>query len=169
MDGKAAIAAAGMFLLSCALLRGGESGPGAPDPQGESLTRLRASSASPVKVLFEGAVLRFASFDVPADPTAGTDPVRRAEAFLEQHADLLSLAAPRESLLPVRVVSDPSGEHVFFEQRIGGVPVYAGEIAVHLRGDRVVMANGAYLVNPLPAPQEGRITADHALAIARAH
>jgi Zn-dependent metalloprotease len=119
-------------------------------------------------VLFEGPVLRFASFDLPVDSAAGADPVQRAQAFLDQYADLLSLPAARESLLPVRVTSEPSGEHVFFEQRVGGVPVHAAEIAVHMRNDRVVMTNGAYLTE-LPAPHAGRVTADQALAIARAH
>lgn len=75
----------------------------------------------------------------------------RAIAFVDQYgsafglgtrADVRALRAPQRDALGL--------EHVRLQQVADGIPVTAGEIIVHLRGDRVVGVNGHTLFGPMP-------------------
>jgi len=142
--------------------------PGLPDRQAASLSNFRAQSRAPVRVKFDEARLRFATFDVAVAPGTSMSPAARAMLFLEQYASLYSLEAPRESLFVSRSVSNRSGQHVFFDQHFGDVSVYGAQLAVHLDGDRVQATNGSYLTGR-PAASAPRITAERAVVAAIRH
>src|SRR5690606_9076415 len=76
----------------------------------------------------------------------------RAMAFVDQYGGAFGLAA-RASVRAVRAAQrDALGlEHVRLQQVADGIPVTAGELIVHLRGDRVVGVNGHTLPGPMPS------------------
>jgi Zn-dependent metalloprotease len=141
---------------------------GIPDEQAAALSRLRTASRTPVVVRFSDRRLRFASFDVEAPGGKGDSPAQQAMAFLERHADLFGLVTPRETLYVSRLVRNAGGDHVFFDQHAGPVAVFGAQLAVHLRGSRVIAVNGDYVPGTLPAA-EPALTAESAVALALQH
>jgi Zn-dependent metalloprotease len=90
----------------------------------------------------------------------------RARAFVRLYGAAFGLADDSQVQL-VRVNRDELGvEHVRFQQTHLGVPVVAGEFFVHLRGPRVVAANGK-IVGDLPAGVTPTLTPAEAEAVAR--
>ncbi|HET9712951.1 MAG TPA: thrombospondin type 3 repeat-containing protein [Pyrinomonadaceae bacterium] len=150
----------------CGIFR--KSTAGIPDKQGEALGKLRAASRTPVVVRFSDQRLRFASFDEEAPQTTNDSPAQQAMAFLERHADLFGLVTPRETLYVSRLVSDGGGDHVFFDQHAGPIPVFGAQLAVHLRDSHIVAANGNYVPGTLP-PAEPALTAEAAVNLALQH
>lgn len=141
---------------------------GLHDPQAAALTRLRSDSKTPVKVQFDGSRLKFAQFDFHVPDDSASSPASKAMLFLEKYSDLFSLDRPRETLFVSRQVSNESGDHVFFDQHNGDIPVFGAQLAVHLQGNQIFASNGSYLTQ-LPVVKEPRITAEAALADALKH
>src|SRR5687767_14435582 len=81
------------------------------------LDALRARSEQPVQVLSERAWSMWV-------PVAEGDPVDVAYAFVEEFAPLYGFADPRSELVPARVHRSSIGEHVTFEQKVDGMPVF---------------------------------------------
>ena len=140
---------------------------GIQDEQAVALGRLRAESRTPVFARFGDGRLRFARIDVEAG-AVGDSPAQRAMAFIESYATLFGLATPTETLFVARLVSNPGGDHVFFDQHFGPIPVFGAQLAVHLDGSRIVAVNGDYLPGT-PPPGEPALTADSAVALALQH
>jgi Zn-dependent metalloprotease len=137
--------------------------PAPADAQGAALAKLRQESRVPVRFQFEQERLRFATFDVPA---TGQNAAERAMSFLERYAALFALPSPRDTLFVSRAVNDGDRDHVFFRQHFDSVGVFAGELAVHMEGTRVVMVNGNYLT-AAPVAARPSITAEAATRIAQ--
>ena len=75
----------------------------------------------------------------------------RALAFVEAYGEPFGLRARSEARMMGPARRDALGqEHVRLQQLYDGVPVTAGELIVHLQGDRVVAANG-HTLGDLPA------------------
>lgn len=75
---------------------------------------------------------------VPAPPA--DDPVARAVDWLAAHVDRATEGDPRGYDV-LRAVTDPRGlTHVHFQQRVEGVPVFGGQVIVHLRADGGIRA-----------------------------
>ncbi|MCW6007920.1 M4 family metallopeptidase, partial [Micromonospora sp. CPCC 205371] len=54
-------------------------------------------------------------------------------AWMNRHASLFGLANPANSLRPQRERRDATGErHLWYEQHVGGVPVYGSRVGIHL-------------------------------------
>jgi len=92
----------------------------------------------------------------------------RAMAFVELYGGAFGLRTRDEARPVGRTRRDGRGaEHVRLQQVHGGVPVTAGELVVHMQGDRVMAANG-HTLSDLPALSAPSLTADEALEEARA-
>jgi Zn-dependent metalloprotease len=53
--------------------------------------------------------------------------------WMNRHAGIFGLADPAKSLRPQREQRDPTGErHLWYEQHVGGVPVYGSRVGIHL-------------------------------------
>ena len=90
---------------------------------------------------------------------AGTPAETRALAFADLYGEPFGLTSQADVRPMGRSRPDALGqEHVRLQQMRDGVPVTAGELIVHLRGNRVVAANGrtlkdvAVLLTPSIAP-----------------
>lgn len=141
---------------------------GIPDEQAAALAKVRGASRTPVVVRFSERRIRFASFDVKAPGAKDDSPAQKAMAFLERHADLFGLMTPRETLYVSRLVRNAGGDHVFFDQHAGPIPVFGAQIAVHLRDSRVVAVNGDYVPGTLPVAAPA-LTAESAIELALQH
>ena len=85
---------------------------------------------------------------LPLDATASAE--TRARAFVDAYGEPFGLTSSSQVRLLREPETDDLGvEHVRFQQVHMGVPVRAGELVVHLRGSRVVVANG-HILNDLP-------------------
>jgi len=93
-----------------------------------------------------------------------------ARAFLDTHADVFALADPEQELTLESSTSDRLGRrHLRFSQTSAGLPVWPGELLVHLDpGGNVDAVEGAYSGSPTDIPREPKIDAARALVIARA-
>ncbi len=145
------LAAAGLATGVPALLGQEPQSPAAPSIQslsepGEGLA-IQARSPQTGLVTFastrsQGVLLR----GMAAAPAE-----ERAMAFVDQYGTAFGLAT-RASVRALRAPQrDALGlEHVRLQQVADGIPVTAGELIVHLRGDRVVAVNGHTLPDPMP-------------------
>jgi Zn-dependent metalloprotease len=134
-----------------------------------ALARLRAASLVSPAIQLERGAVRFAMLRVPVPEKAGTDPVARAEWFLNEHRELLRLNDPSQELQLKRRSRDR--QNLFFRQVHQGIPVFPAHLAIHLDGADIVAVSGRY-VPPLaitrsPQPQLAKEQAE-ALALASA-
>ncbi len=113
------------------------------DDQAAAYAQLEANSTQTVTVRVEDGAVRFASFALPVPAEVGPDPLARAEWFLNEYRDLLAIDDPAAELQLIRRSAD--GMHLFFRQIHENVPVFAGELAIHLDADNVLSLNGEYV------------------------
>ncbi len=143
-----------------------ENGEGGPDgdsegefaqtpPAGLELEELEALSSSRVFVDYDGKVPSHVEATFPAEAGDPEDPVSPALLYLERFRNLYRLEEPASQLVPRRVYSDETGDHVFFMQQHNGVVVHGAELAVHLREGMLTSTNGHWLtyVPDLPPPE----------------
>lgn len=124
-------------------------------PAGLELEELAALSQSRIFVDYEGQVPGHVEAMFPADMSDPEDPVTPALLFLERFRNLYRLEEPASQLVPRRVHSDETGDHVFFMQQHNGVVVHGAELAVHMRDGFLTSTNGRWLttVPNLPPPE----------------
>ena len=110
-----------------------------------------------------------ASGKVLAVPVA--DPGALALAFVERHKALFQLQDPRTELRQRETHQDMIGQHhVRFQQQRGGVPVWGGDLVVHLdRAGRPNGFNGRYAPTPQDIVADAKLPAEAAIGIAREH
>ncbi len=99
------------------------------------------------------------------------DPGARALAFVEQHRVLFQLRDPRIELAEREAHQDLVGQHhVRFQQQSGGVPVWGGDLVVHLdQAGRPYGFNGRYTPTLQEAGLSPALGAAAAIAVAREH
>jgi Zn-dependent metalloprotease/Mg-chelatase subunit ChlD len=104
----------------------------------------RASSVAPY-VRVEFGVVRASSMRLVVPDSIAASPEEKARYFLNTYQDLYQLNDPA-SLAVNQNFSDSQGwNHVSFEQRVEGVPVYASGFTVHIDAqDAVTYINAAY-------------------------
>jgi Zn-dependent metalloprotease len=79
------------------------------------------------------------------DSPRGPDPVAAARGFLQQYRSALLGSGRSGDLALLGMERRPGAVHVRFQQRHGDLPVWGGELALHLAEDgRVRMVNGAF-------------------------
>jgi hypothetical protein len=123
------------------------------DPEAQAFRRLRGDSAKPPEIRVRSGVPATVLVDVPIPAGLPDDPVIHALDYLDRYKGLYQLTDPRQQLFLHRIKLG-SARHLFFGQKHNDIPVFAGELAVHMMGGRVVLTNGHYLrtIPPLPGP-----------------
>lgn len=147
------------------------------DPTAERLQlatefRNRFRTASVSFDRFTGFAKELSSFVSP--PPAGvTSPEEAARAFVRENAALLGVAETRSDLDVLGVIDAPgqregvTSRAVRFQQRIGKLPVYEGEIVVQLTAQNGVFGVRSLLKRITGVRGEPKIARDRALQIAR--
>lgn len=139
-----------VLLCSCLLLVPSLSS--AAEPATEEAIGLLRSVASGAAELTRsgvtGVVTFFSSGErsgvlVP-DPSA-TAPSARALSFLETYGQAFGLSSAADLQLKSMTSDELQMDHVRFQQLHEGIPVTGGEVIVHLRGNRILAANGKAL------------------------
>ncbi len=154
--GLAAVAVTALLVAAGVLVWTQSSGERSP------LGALQSSSNEPLTIQMDDGVPRFMTGTVSV---AGETPTERSYAYLDRHSELYALDEPQRELEVVEVESGPGGQHVHLQQQQDDVPVYGGELVVHLEGDEVVSTGGTYLAEvPKLEPELG---AEQALDRAR--
>lgn len=98
-------------------------------------------------------------------PAEKPDPEQAARAFFNRYAALYLMTDPQRELQLVRLEEDPIGmHHVRFQQTVNGVPVFGGQLIVHLRDGFITAVNGMYFPN-LQVDISPQLTQDEALTI----
>ena len=163
------ISAAALVAVACAAL--------VPWPTarvvGQSLSRrpdipslTESGEGLTIRLRGEQGTVRFASADAGGIrlANAGAAAEARARAFVRGYGSAFGIADEAQLEMRRGAVTDATGiEHVRFEQRHLGVPVFAGEFLVHLRGARVLAANGHIATN-LPSSVAATLPASSARA-----
>jgi len=101
----------------------------------------------------------------PSDISASASPASAARAWLAHYSSLFSTSGGLDA---VRTTHMPGGSAIVrLQQKVGGLPVVAGDVAVALTADNnLVSVSGATL--PVPAPDtHPQISADRAATLAR--
>ena len=134
---------------------------GVQDGRADAVDALRRESAQMPRLRFEDGVLRSATMRVSVPDGLRDDPERAAAWFVDTHRELYGLEDP-ELLYVRRVMSDGSGDHVFFGQRRGAVTVLGSELGVHLSDGEVTASIGTYLTD-VPAGTEAVVSEARAI------
>jgi Zn-dependent metalloprotease len=101
------------------------------------------------------------------DTPAGASAEARAKSFVAHYGKSFGIASSSDVRLLRAPQLDSRGlEHVRLQQVRGGIPVRGGELIVHLRGSRVIAANG-HAANDLPANTTPSVSAAAAIAEAK--
>ena len=161
----------GLFLLSLALGLGAVASNAQVQPPSQVSLALIPSLVEPGEALAirgtssKTGLVTFAATagrGILLPGMAGAPAVDRALTFVDFYGRSFGVDG-RVNVVPLRATApDALGqEHVRLRQVYQGLPVTAGELIVHLRGDRVSAANGHALadfpssVNPAVAPGVG--------------
>jgi Zn-dependent metalloprotease len=99
----------------------------------------------------------------------GDDAVERAVNFLETYKQAYYLADASILLGVRRVYSDAGADAVQFYQTWNGIPVYAGDLTVQLRGNRVIATSGSLLIPPVRVNAQPTLSREDAEDAARTH
>jgi len=134
--------------------------------QQADLSRLASSSAEPLRFRPEefGGGVRSASFSLPIPTPLARDGATRARWFLGEYRGLLRTPDPTTEWQLERRSDDDL--HLFFRQRVHGIPVFPAQLAVHLDERHVIGLSGRY-VPDIPRDPDPRLPAVQAEAIAR--
>jgi len=110
--------------------------------QMQALDQLRGLSTRPVSLRLDGGALTTAEMGIPTPVSMTGDPQARADWFIDLFRGALRSASPADDLQLSRRSAD--GLHLFYRQRHAGVPVFPGELGVHLSQDEVIGLTGRY-------------------------
>jgi Zn-dependent metalloprotease len=150
----------------------GLAGQALPGGQAFILSQTEAGQGLTIRQLSSqtGAATFAAATDGRGVLLAGLDGASaetRARGFVQSYGTAFGVSADAELQLLGSPDTDALGvEHVRFQQVHFGVPVTTGDFLVHLRGSRVLAANG-HIVSELPADTAPGIAATDALREAR--
>jgi hypothetical protein len=158
------------LLLSCRVV----PDPEPRDPadgdalQAAAIARLRAASLEAPEVRLARGAIASASFRLVVPAAFRLDPVTRARWFLSEYGDALRAGDPAAVWQLRRRAED--GRHLAFRQLHNGLPVFPGQLIVHLDGEDVVGLSGGYAaaLDPALGRDAPPIDAARAQALARA-
>jgi Zn-dependent metalloprotease len=119
------------------------SSPMKESPQMKSLRALEAASGVKPYTYFRNGFPRF--IEAPVE-VAGNNAVERAEAYLSDYAALYRQDDPYLAHVVERYLPNDLDEAVIFNQTYQGIPVYAGQIIVHVNGSKVINTQGAFML-----------------------
>jgi len=108
-----------------------------------------------------GSVPTFVSGRIPVGKAA---PEQAARQFFAQYGALYAMRDQAQELTLARVDRDDLDmQHIRFDQTVNGVPVFGGQMIVHLRGDEITAVNGKYFPS-VSVGTSPRLTQAEALA-----
>jgi Zn-dependent metalloprotease len=173
-DGREIRRAAGVLSAVFAVLAASASesrAQGGGDPVAAALGHMRSASGAGVRATRsrQTGLLTFVSAKGLGIPVAdrGT-PMERAEAFVDAYGTAFGLRDASQVRLLRAPTRDALGvDHVRLRQVVGDVPVVGAELLVHLRGARVLAANGKALPDLEGFDTSARLSAVQAEQIAR--
>jgi Zn-dependent metalloprotease/uncharacterized protein YegL len=114
--------------------------------QQAGFNKLSQVSSEPPYVQVEMGTVRFGKFSVNIPNSTAATPEEKARYFLQTYGDLFDLPAGASQFANAQVESDSSGSQITFAQQVGGIPVYASNLIVHLDGaGNVTSVNGGYI------------------------
>ncbi len=162
-------AVAPSFAAGKPVLATGPRRPAVFDPTAEASLpgwRIRRDTqeGTPIFMKAPNRVVKVAAVEV-------TDPGERALAFIDEHRALFRLNNPRVELAEREAHRDLLGQyHVRFQQQRGGVPVWGGDLVVHLdSAGRPSGFNGRYAPTPDVVGTDLALDAQEVIRIARAN
>jgi bacillolysin len=100
-----------------------------------------------------------------------TRDLKLAQSWLETFASVMKIDNPAaEFVLDRYETDDMNSRHLRLQQCVGGVPVWANELYVHMdASDCVYAVNGRYAPSPAVDAGAGTVDAGRAVALGRAH
>jgi len=113
----------------------------------DSLAQLVTQSHEKVELIFDERFGTISWLKGSFNPAFLGQPEESAYRFLETYRDLFQIKSPRNefSLLSVRSDTMVGTKHVYFEQRVKGVPVWGHRLGFHYdRKGRIYAINGRY-------------------------
>lgn len=123
-------------------------------------TRIRPSTGTPMLLRAPAPQSSARAFQQSGESSA--------RSFLRAHREVLGLDDPDGELALERDTIDELGHrHLRFSQRYAGLPVWPGEIAVHLDGAGSAVMTGAYVRSPREVVRQPEIGPARAVEIAR--
>ena len=108
---------------------------GLSSEQKEAFARLQANSAGAVVARFEAGMPRTLQAAVPLPPSAGQSPEERAAYFLTTYGQLYRLSDPSSDIAITQVREFEGATAVEFRRQVSGLPLFAGDIRVHVSDD----------------------------------
>lgn len=134
-------------------------GAASPDVSVDTTVKIRPGVGTPMQI--RGARLQRATADFQtAEPGLAT-----ARTFLRSNRKLLLLQDPDKELALAGRLQDELGfQHLKFEQRFQGLPVWPSEVILHLDGEgNVYLLDGAYVPTPRVARTEPVVSSEAAV------
>ncbi len=142
--------------------------------QHAALQALEARAAARLRATFNarGGAARSLESSRPLSPPAHGSPEAIARAFLHEHRDAWHLSPKEVDDLELQTsyVDRHSGvAHVYYRQRVGGVPVFQGLLGTHLDERGRVLGVRGNVFPGLAAPRAFRLSPEHAAEAAASH
>lgn len=104
--------------------------------------------------------------DRPLTPPSGDDASKTARAFVDRYGPAFGVASPQTALREDRRARGGVGQVVRFRQRVGGVAVLAGELAVQVGADGAVVSTSGEVTTDQSIDLHATVTAASAAATA---
>lgn len=154
------------FVAGCA--GGPATGSGTTDGMTDPLQQLEADTGQPWTVRWRNDLHTPALLEGRTAPiaTTGPDAERAGRQFLLRYGPLFGLGADDDVVAQDSDTDDLGMTHARFQQKVGNVPVWGGELLLHFAADgALVRVNGRSVpvAEPLPAAVKG---ADEARVLA---
>jgi len=138
-----------------------------PPPQSaaqEALSALKRAAGDSLNVEWSDGVGSVPTFVTGRIQAGQAIPEQAARQFFAQYGALYAMRDQAQELTLARVDRDDLDmQHVHFYQTVNGVPVFGGQMIVHLRGDEITAVNGKYFSN-VSVDTSPRLTQAEALA-----
>ncbi len=159
-------------VLLCAALLSGESliasaAPPPPQTSSQAYAALQQATQDELQIQWSDGVGSTPTFISGKIPATGQAPEEIARNFLSGYGTLYGISDQSTELLLQDVTPDDLDvQHVRMVQAVNGVPVFGGQMNLHIKGATIIAVDGSFFpdVHPSTTPQ---ITEDAALAIVR--
>src|SRR5262245_52988721 len=167
LGGFAATTSAVSATAATTAVDGSGSGPGSAEEQAAE-ARLRADATGPVVVSSEGEgpATFVGTLGAPVDSAAVTPadtPVPAATGHLDRYGAMFDVTRPQAQLHVLKVEDTVAGSHIVkFGQRVDGLPVLGGELAVSMDADGALQSVNGETTTPgvtVAAPSESAAAA----------
>jgi len=138
-----------------------------PPPQSTAqaaLSTLKQAAGDSLNVEWSDGIGSVPTFVTGRIQAGQAVPEQAARQFFAEYGALYAMRDQAQELTLARIDHDGLDmQHVRFDQTVNGVPVFGGQMIVHLRGDEITAVNGKYFPN-VSVDTSPRLTQAEALA-----